>query len=178
MQEMLETWVRSLGREDLLQDEMAIHSSILAWRIPRTEEPGGLPSMGLQRVGCDWVPEEASRQWTTIPKTIPPTPALHPCKNYLPRHRFLVPKRLGTAAGWTFRWWGMFYRVGNLVEANRLYHSASYWIIFKYWRGHVLMLMVSDTDQGSRWTRSSEGWIPAGQAISSLRSVSFCLPCV
>ena len=44
----------------------------------------------------------------------------------------------------------MFYRVGNLVEANRLYHSASYRIIFKYWRGHVLMLMVSDTDQGSR----------------------------
>ena len=53
MQDTQETWVRSLGREDLLQDEMATHSSVLAWRIPQTEEPGGLPSMGLQRVGYD-----------------------------------------------------------------------------------------------------------------------------
>ena len=42
---MRETWVRSLGREDPLEKEMAIHSSILAWRIPWTEEPGGLQSM-------------------------------------------------------------------------------------------------------------------------------------
>ena len=41
-----------LGREDPLEKEMATHSSILAWRIPRTEEPGGLQSMGLQRVVC------------------------------------------------------------------------------------------------------------------------------
>ena len=40
---MQETWVRSLGREDLLEKEMATHSSILAWRIPWTKEPGGLP---------------------------------------------------------------------------------------------------------------------------------------
>ena len=45
-----ETWVRSLGREDPLEKEMATHSSILAWRIPWTEEPGRLQSMGLQRV--------------------------------------------------------------------------------------------------------------------------------
>ena len=51
---MWETWVRSLGWEDPLEKEMAIHSSILAWRIPWTEEPGGLQSMGLQRVGHDW----------------------------------------------------------------------------------------------------------------------------
>ena len=44
-------WVRSLGWEDLLEEGMATHSSILTWRIPRTEEPGGLQSMGLQRVG-------------------------------------------------------------------------------------------------------------------------------
>ena len=43
-----ETWVRSLGREDPLEKEMATHSSILAWRIPWTEEPGGLQSMGSQ----------------------------------------------------------------------------------------------------------------------------------
>ena len=46
-------WVRSLGQEDPLEDGMPIHSSILAWRIPRTEEPGGLQSIGLQRVGHD-----------------------------------------------------------------------------------------------------------------------------
>ena len=44
------TWVQSLGGEDLLEKEMATHSSILTWRIPRTGEPGELQSMGLQRV--------------------------------------------------------------------------------------------------------------------------------
>ena len=51
MQELLETWFPSLGQEDPLEKEMATHSSILAWRISWTEEPGGLQSMGLQRVG-------------------------------------------------------------------------------------------------------------------------------
>ena len=48
---MQETWVQSLGREDPLEKEMAAHSSILAWRIPWTEELGRLQSMGSQRVG-------------------------------------------------------------------------------------------------------------------------------
>ena len=47
---MQETWVQSLGGEDPLEKEMATHSSILAWRIPWTEEPGMLQSMGSQRV--------------------------------------------------------------------------------------------------------------------------------
>ena len=47
---MQETWVQSLGQEDLLEKEMATHSSILAWKIPWTEEPGRLQSMGSQRV--------------------------------------------------------------------------------------------------------------------------------
>ena len=50
---MPETWVQSLVWEDPLEKGMAIHSSILAWEIPCTEEPGGLQSMGLQRVGHD-----------------------------------------------------------------------------------------------------------------------------
>ena len=50
---MQETWVRSLGREDPLEKGMATHSSILGWRIPWTEKPGGLQSMGLERVGHD-----------------------------------------------------------------------------------------------------------------------------
>ena len=50
---MQETWVRSLGWEDPLEEKMAAHSSILAWKIPQTAEPGRLPSMGPQRVRHD-----------------------------------------------------------------------------------------------------------------------------
>ena len=50
---MQETWVPSLGREDPLEKEMATHSRILAWRIPWTEEPGRLHSMGSPRVRHD-----------------------------------------------------------------------------------------------------------------------------
>ena len=49
-----ETWVRSLGREDPLEKEMATHSSTLAWKIPWMEEPTRLQFMGSQRVGHDW----------------------------------------------------------------------------------------------------------------------------
>ena len=52
--EMLAIWVLSLGQEDPLEEGMATHSSILAWRIPWTEEPGELQSMGSQRVRHDW----------------------------------------------------------------------------------------------------------------------------
>ena len=51
--EMQETLVQSQGQEDPLEKEMAAHSSILAWRIPWTEEPGGLQSVGSQTVGYD-----------------------------------------------------------------------------------------------------------------------------
>ena len=50
---MQETWVQFLVQEDPLEEGMVTDFSILAWRIPWTEEPGGLPSMGLQRVGHD-----------------------------------------------------------------------------------------------------------------------------
>ena len=51
---MQETWVPSLGHEDPLEKEMAIYSNTIAWKIPWTEEPGRLQSMGSQRVGHDW----------------------------------------------------------------------------------------------------------------------------
>ena len=54
--------VQSLGWEDPLEEEMATHSSILAWEIPRTEEPGELLSMGLQRVGHDLVTKQQQQQ--------------------------------------------------------------------------------------------------------------------
>ena len=53
MQEMQETQVQSLGPEDPLEEEMATHSGILAWKVPWTEEPGGLQSMGSQRKSHD-----------------------------------------------------------------------------------------------------------------------------
>ena len=54
---MQETWVWSLGREDPLEKEMITHSSILTWQIAWAEEPGGLQSMGSQRVGHNWATE-------------------------------------------------------------------------------------------------------------------------
>ena len=62
MQEMQETWIQSLGQEDTLEEEMATHSSILAWKSPWTEEPGGLQSIGSQRVRYNWVAEHAHTQ--------------------------------------------------------------------------------------------------------------------
>ena len=63
-------WVWSLGWEDPLEKEMATHSSILVWEIPRTEEPGGLQSMGLQRVRHDWAQENKHRNIAAV-KSLP-----------------------------------------------------------------------------------------------------------
>jgi len=53
IQELQESQIQSLGQEDPLEEDIATHSSILAWRIPWTEDPGGLQSIGSQRVGHD-----------------------------------------------------------------------------------------------------------------------------
>ena len=81
-----ETQVQALDWEDPLEEEMAIHSSILAWRIPRTEEPGRLQSMGSQRVRHDWATHTSFFQMLMaestltigISITIKP-PSLSPC---------------------------------------------------------------------------------------------------
>ena len=66
--DLQEMWVQSLGREDPLEEEMATHSNILAWEIPCTEEPGGLQSMGLQRVGHKWATnQQQQQQWKKPP---------------------------------------------------------------------------------------------------------------
>ena len=64
---MEETRVQSLGQEDPLEEGMATHASVLAWRIPWTEEPGGLQSIGSQRVKHDWVTN-------TFTSLLPPNP--------------------------------------------------------------------------------------------------------
>ena len=63
---MQETWVQSLGQEDPLEKGMATHSGILAWRIPWTEEPSGLQTMGSQRVRHDWMTEQQQQYWFII----------------------------------------------------------------------------------------------------------------
>ena len=74
---MQEMRVRFLGREDPLEEEMAAHSSILAWRIPRTEEPGGLQLTGLQRVGRDRAAECVRALTHTLTHTH--THTIHSC---------------------------------------------------------------------------------------------------
>ena len=59
---MQETWVQSLSQEELLEEEMETHSSILAWKIPWTEEPSGLQSIGLQRVGHGLATKQKQQQ--------------------------------------------------------------------------------------------------------------------
>ena len=61
MPETQEPQVKSLGCEDALEKEMATHSSILAWKVSWSEEPGGLQSKGSQRVGHDWVIKQAGQ---------------------------------------------------------------------------------------------------------------------
>ena len=60
---MQDAWVQFLGREHPLEEEMATHSSILAWRIPWTGEPGGLQPMGSQRVGHDLATEQQQQSF-------------------------------------------------------------------------------------------------------------------
>ena len=83
MEETQETQVWSLDREDPLEKEMATHSIILAWRIPRPEEPGGLWSMGSQRVGHNWVTNTFS--FTNVVNYISVTYLFYNWK-FLPHH--------------------------------------------------------------------------------------------
>ena len=80
MQEPWEMWVRSLGQKDPLKKEMTTHSSLLAWKVPWTEEPGELQSIGLQRVGYDWACTHTSIYSSVVLGTLlaPATCPLHP----------------------------------------------------------------------------------------------------
>ena len=69
---MWETWVWSLSPEDPLEEGMATHSSVLAWRIPWTENPGGLQSMESLRVGQDWATKPPQHNQSLVPRAVPP----------------------------------------------------------------------------------------------------------
>ena len=99
-------WVQSLGWEDPLENGMAIHSSILAWLIPWTEEPGGLQSMGLQKVGHDWATNthtlgELLQFWLQKHVPDPQSPSLPKTpggagENAPPKTVLMSPSSLGT----------------------------------------------------------------------------------
>ena len=103
---MRETWVQSLGREDSLEKGMATHSSILAWRIPWTEEPGGPQSMGSQRVGYNW----ATSLSLSLKKRTE--------QNLLDSERPCQPARLGVISEEVMlgETWGMRRRLWNNLE--------------------------------------------------------------
>ena len=104
---MRETWVRSLGREDPLEEGMATCSSILDWRIPQIEEPGRLQSMGLQRFGHYWndlawqvyLVRKGNGFWTSISASLPDSSLIRngiERKNhrYKPESPWIFPTRI------------------------------------------------------------------------------------
>ena len=129
---MRETWVRSLGREDPLEKGMATHSSILAWRIPWTEEPGRLQSMGSQRVGHDWA---TSLSFTFM--------------SYIGLPRWLSVKRTHLPVQemqiWTLGW-------ENLLEKAMATHSS-----ILAWKSHGQRSLVSYSPWGCK--RVGHDWV-------------------
>ena len=112
MWEMEETWVWLLGPEDPLEEGMATRSSILAWRIPWTEEPGRLQSIGSQRVKHDWVSEHACTHlgWECAGHPLLQSPNLSPAWELLPsrcagRMRLFHSPSLGDCCFSCEPWW-------------------------------------------------------------------------
>ena len=77
---MQETWIQSLGWEDTLEEEMTIHFNILAWKIPRTEEPGRLQSMGHKELDTTEVTQHARTGFDSLVRELDPTSAKDPAK--------------------------------------------------------------------------------------------------
>ena len=101
-----ETQVQSLGREDPREKGMATHSSILAWRIPWTEEPGGLQSMELQSVGHDWASTTFTSTWGTS----------CPAERWIPNHTGSLNPSLNILGGCDM--WGF---LKSAVQARARY---------------------------------------------------------
>ena len=111
-----ETWVRSLGWEDPLEKEMATHSRTLAWKIPLTEQPGRLQSMGLQRVEYDWM---TSLHFTSCPLSLWCHPAI---SSSVISFSFCL--QCFPASG-SFKWVSSSHQVAKVLE---LQHQSFQWI--------------------------------------------------
>ena len=122
---------------------MATPSSVLAWRIPWVEEPGGLPSMGLQRAGCDWATEQRPSYWSTLCVCVLAMLDLHCCAGFslvavsgdcslvaVWGHLIAVASLVaehGLKVAWAQELW----RTGSIVVAHRLNCSSAcgiFWI--------------------------------------------------
>ena len=123
-----ETWVRSLGWEDLLEKEIVTHSSILAWKIPWMEEPGRLQSMGSQRVGHNWATKPIK---------------LDVCVGKIPWRR----ERLSTPGFWP----GEFY--GQSMGSQRVGHD---WATFTHFTRCDLGTQHCGLDK--EWTAKTSQW--------------------
>ena len=115
---MQETRVRSLGQEDPLEKGMVTHSSILAWRIPWIEEPGGLQSIGLQRVGHNW-----PTNTNTLENKNKDNFSQKANTNHLDSPAFTVLKRLWTHLSYSSRRMEMLLEwiVGSISKKSRIW---------------------------------------------------------
>ena len=144
---MWETWVQSLGWGDPLEKGMATHSSILAWRIPWTEEPGGLQSVGLQRVRHDWATNtplylnspnmHRKLQWMLIKLII--------------NQKYMVPKMASTKIFIATR--GQIERDQNCFGRNS-------------GRNVVLIMEISPGKCSSYYATEGESWSPSSSELT------------
>ena len=175
-----ETRVRMLGWENPLEKGMATHSSILAWRIPGTEEPGGLQSMGSQRVGHDWaaISHSLTKPLELHAVTSPPTN-----EKKVTQFAALTPKTIGNFRGfWT--------------RANRspclalqislpLLHTTTFWLLASHCPKHRNLHLVTEpgpqnkmmgkgralwTSRASLWTSGEVSRYLLGVEITSNKS--------
>ena len=116
-----ETWVQSPGWEDPLEKRMATHSSTFAWRIPWTEEPGGLQSMGLQRVRHDWVTFTFREESKEIPWHF----QLHVDRAALAHRQSLRQPKEGAVGSQTnTQWSGWNWRKGSVQRSHGVLQRA------------------------------------------------------
>ena len=155
-----ETWVSSLGGGVPLGKEMATHSSVLAWRIPWTEEPGGLQSVRSQRVGHVWTANTFT--FNILPKHLWLCIFSSPLKkkNYILTNLFIWLRWGSVAACWAFLLWGIFAVVHGLSScvadsdvACRHGYSAAYRILAP----HPRISPTSPALQGGFLTARSPG---------------------
>ena len=137
---MQEIWVWYLNQEDPLEKGMATHSSVLAWRIPGTEEPGGLQSMGSQRFGQDWTTNTFTSAFSLgIVHII---------------HGQLCSSRLGT---FYFFVWNLGWRRNHHLRSHtgswlQSYHAMAFKVSVQPWQSHAWSFpLAKSCQEGELW---------------------------
>ena len=146
---MWETWVRSLGPEDPLEKEMATHSSILAWRIPWTEELGGLQSTG-RRVGHDWATSLSLSPWKETYDQ--PRQHIKKQRHYFARKVHLVKAMVFPVVMYGFESWTIKKAEHQRIDAFELHCGEDSWASLglqgdptsRSWRKSVLSIHWKD----------------------------------